>query len=354
MTTDVSALPGQVGRPAATTPRERLGRGGGWLTLILTLVMLGVMAESLNAAAWSDGLQIVRAAALGGALLGFLLALTRWEGLLPTLYSFLASIVWIVTLMDQAIFTTLGLHDSVAELIQRNVVWLTALVNGSPNADNLIFVTQLCFLGWWIGYFAIWSLIRHQRLLHAITPAGVALLVNLYYAPMDLAGYLLLYLVVVLLLAIRIELARNETRWQIAQIRYAPDIYLDFLRAGVIFAVFVVALAWTMPDIANRSNLEKLLRPFEAPWSKVEETWSRMYRALNYRGAAPPVAMFGKTMNFGGPVSLTDRPIFEAETSTRTYWRAAIYDTYTGQGWLNTDQEAVSYTHLTLPTIYSV
>ena len=342
MTTDVSALPAQLGQPSASTPGERLGRGGGWLTLILTLVMLGAMAESLNAATWSDGLEIVRAATLGGALLGFMLALTRWDGLLPTFYSFLASITWIVTLMDKAIFTSLGLHDSVAELIQRNVAWLAALVSGTPSADNLIFVTQLCFLGWWIGHFAIWSLMRHQRMFHAITPAGVALLVNLYYAPVDLSGYLLLYLVAVLLLAIRVELARNETRWQIAQIRYAPDIYLDFLRAGVIFAVFVIALAWTMPNIASRSNLEKLLRPFEAPWSKVEETWSRMYRALNYRGAPPPVAAFGKSMNFGGPVALTDRPIFEAETPLRTYWRAAVYDTYTGQGWLNTDQEVAT------------
>ncbi|PKO22938.1 MAG: hypothetical protein CVU38_06675 [Chloroflexi bacterium HGW-Chloroflexi-1] len=342
MTTDVRALPAQLDQPFAATPSARLSRGGGWLTLILALIMLGSMAESLNAAAWSDGLEIVQAATIGGALLGFLLALTRWDGFLPTCYSFLASITWIVTLLDRAIFTTLNLHDSVSELVQRNVAWLVALFSGTPNADNLIFVTQLCFLSWWIGYFAIWSLMRHQRMFHTIIPAGVALLVNLYYAPVNLSGYLLLYLVAVLLLAIRIELARNETRWQIAQIRYAPDIYLDFLRAGVIFAAFVIALAWTMPDIANRSNLEHLLRPFEGSWSQVEDTWARMYRALNYRGETPASAAFGKTMTLSGPVALTDRPIFEAETPIHTYWRAVVFDTYTGEGWLNTDQEVAT------------
>ena len=40
-------------------------------------------------------------------------------------------------------------------------------------------------------------------------------------------------------------------------------------------------------------------------------------------------------------MSLTDRPIFEAETPERTYWRGAAYDTYTGQGWINTDPEVV-------------
>ncbi len=39
---------------------------------------------------------------------------------------------------------------------------------------------------------------------------------------------------------------------------------------------------------------------------------------------------------------MTDRPIFEADTPERVYWRAAAYDTYTGQGWLNTDAENVA------------
>ena len=101
------------------------------------------------------------------------------------------------------------------ELLYRNWAWFAALLTGKASADNLIFVTQLALLGWWIGYLALWSLVRHQRLLHAVLPAGVALIVNAYFAPQNMTGFIILYLVAVLLLAIRVELARNETRWQL-------------------------------------------------------------------------------------------------------------------------------------------
>lgn len=298
--------------------------------------MLVAVTESLNAAAWSEGLEIVRLAVLGGALLAFMLALTRWDGAFPVVYSILASFVWIATLFTQLSFQDMTLRQGALELFQRNVNWIRALTEGNSGADNLIFVTQLSILGWWIGYLAIWSLFRHQRLLSAVIPSGVALLVNAYYSSEGMTPYLVLFAASVLLLAIRVELARNEARWQVTRVRYAPDITLDFLKAGLGFTALVILLAWAMPDVTQNLTVERILRPFESPWQKVEDTWNRMYKSLNYGTSATAVSSFGKSMSFGGPVSLTDRPIFDADAPARTYWRAAAYDQYTSGGWENT------------------
>jgi transglutaminase-like putative cysteine protease len=318
-----------------------LARGGGYWTLGLALLMLVAVTESLTSAAWSEGLAVVRYAVFGGALLAFALSLTRWDGIFPAVYSLLASFFWITTCFNWVIFQELSPQAGVQELLRRNWDWFAALFTGRASADNLIFVTQLALLGWWIGYLALWSLMRHQRLLHAVLPAGVAVIVNAYFASQNMTGFVILYLAAVLLLAIRIELARNETRWQLTRIRYAPDIALDFLRAGVIFAALVILLAWAVPDVANQFTMERLLRPLEGPWQTVEDNWQRMYKSLNPGRQVAVTSTFGKTALLGGPVSLTDRPIFEAETPERTYWRGATYDTYTGQGWLNTDPEVV-------------
>lgn len=339
MTTTVATLPAHTDAPPANTTGERLMRGGGWWTLILALLMLIAVTESLNAAAWTDGLEVVRLAVLGGALLSFMLALTRWDGPFPVVYSILASIIWISTLFTQLVFHDMTLRQGAAELLQRNVDWLRALTQGTSGADNLIFVTQLSFLGWWIGYLAIWSLFRHQRLLSAVIPAGVALIVNAYYSTDAMTGYLVMYAAAVLLLAIRVELARNEARWQMTRVRYAPDITLDFLRAGVAFSALVLILAWAMPDVSGSLTMERLLRPFQGPWDKVEDTWQRMYQSLNYDRSGAVVSTFGKSMSFGGPVNLTDRPIFDAAVTERTYWRAAAYDEYTSGGWQNTSPD---------------
>ena len=341
MTTSTQALPAQPQIGVTDTPAERLARGGGWWTLILALLMLLAVTESLNTAAWSDGLVVARYAIFGGALLAFALSLTRWDGIFPTIYGLLASLFWIATCFNWFVFRELTPQAGVQELLQRNWDWFAALFTGKASADNLIFVTQLALLGWWIGYLALWSLMRHQRLLHAVLPAGVALIVNAYFAPEDMTGFVILYLVAVLLLAIRVELARNETRWQLTRVRYAPDIALDFLRAGMIFSVVVILLAWAVPDVANHFTMERLLRPLEGPWQTVEDNWQRMYKSLSPGRQVAVTATFGKTALLGGPVSLTDRPIFDAETPERTYWRGAAYDTYTGQGWLNTDPEVV-------------
>ncbi len=342
MTANVHALPSAVESPAAPdNPSARLARGGGWLMLVLALTALLAMTEALVSAEWSDGLELVRFAVLGGALLAFALSLTRWDGIFPVIYSTLASFAWITTLFNQIVFAGFTRDEGIRELVTRNANWLLALVNGKASADNLIFVTQLTFLGWWIGYLAIWSLMRHQRLLLAVLPAGIGLLVNIYFSSQNLTGFLVLFLAAALLLAIRLQLARNEIRWQLTRVRYASDISLDFLKAGAGFAVLVIGLAWLLPSATGQLTAERLLRPFEEPWQKVEDTWNRMYKSLNYGSTAATVSAFGKTSTLGGPVSLSDRPIFEAEIAEPTYWRAAIFDAYTGSGWLNSDTEVM-------------
>jgi hypothetical protein len=301
--------------------------------------MLGCVAECLHAAAWSEGLEVVRLAIMGGGLVGFALALTRFDGLFAAFYGLVAGAFWITVCLQRALFPEMGTHDAVRELLLRNVDWFLTLMQGGAGADNLVFVTQLGVLGWWLGLFTTWNLFRHQRVLYAVVPVGVALLVNLYYSPISLSGYLLVFLVAVLLLAVRIELARNETRWQMSRIRYAPDIYIDFLKAGAAFAAIVVVMSWAMPDVASRANLERFVRPLQRPWLTIQDTWSRMYQSLNYPGVAPVTTRYGKNLTLGGPVSLSDRPMFEGQFPVRSYWRAATYDRYDGRGWASTDSE---------------
>jgi transglutaminase-like putative cysteine protease len=253
----------------------------------------------------------------------------------------LTGVFWITVSLQRILLPELITHDAVRELLLRNADWLLTLMQGGGGADNLVFVTQLGILGWWLGLIATWNLFRHQRVLSAVVPAGVALLVNLYYSPINLSGYLLVFLVAALLLAVRIELANNETRWQMSRIRYAPDIYIDFLKAGMAFAALVILVSWAMPDVANRANLERLVRPLQRPWQTIEDTWSRMYQAVNYPGVASVEMKYGKNLSLGGPVRLSDRPIFEGQFAEPTYWRGATYDRYDGRAWTNTDLETL-------------
>ena len=240
MAVNTHSLPVITEVPPASSPGERLYRGGGWLTLLLVLAMLFIVAASVEAAGWTDGLGVVQSAVLGGALVAFLLALTRWGSGFSVLYGLLASVPWIATALVRTLVQTSDMHEGLISLARHYAQWYAALLGGTASGDNWVFVIQLCVIGWWIAFFAVWSLFRHQRAWQAMLPAGIGILFNAYYAPQDVRGYVVAFLIAGLLLAVRVELARNEARWQMAHIRYAPDMYLDFLKNGLIFAVIVV------------------------------------------------------------------------------------------------------------------
>lgn len=316
-------------------------RAGGWWTLILALVMLLTLAETILAARWSDGLQVIRPVIMGGALLCFLLALTRWRAPFVILYGFVASLVWVTFWLVRVVLPDNTLHEGIQELALRNWDWLVTLFNNQASADNLVFLTQLSVLCWWLAFFAIWSLFRHQSVAYAAVPVAAALIVNIFFSPYRQNLYLAVFLLSVLLLAVRVELARNESLWQFTRIRYPSDIALDFWKGGALFAMLVLSLALMAPDLNNTLTLERVMRPFERPWRQFTDTWARMYESVTYPATSATVTSFGRSMTLGGPVALTDRPIFQAKVATRNYWRAAVYDTYSGDGWVNTDSDVI-------------
>src|SRR5512135_2145187 len=153
--------------------------------------MLATVAWCVQAADWSEGLQLVQTAVIAGALVSLLLALTNWDSLFTTLYSLLACIAWVATLLVRGFLNAPDMHTGLIEIARRNAVWITNLVNRQPSADNLIFVLQLLVLGWWMGHFAMWMVFRHQNVWLAALPAGIGLMFNAYYSPKPLTGYLL-------------------------------------------------------------------------------------------------------------------------------------------------------------------
>ncbi|HEX9115660.1 MAG TPA: transglutaminaseTgpA domain-containing protein, partial [Anaerolineae bacterium] len=347
--TQLFAEPLDEGPQEMVRPGERLRRAGGWLAAFLTLIMLLAVAWSVQGAEWSEGLGLLQTAVLAGAVVGLLVALTNWDSLFGAFYSLLVSVVIITSQLAHGFLGNPDLHAGILEISQRFNAWGYHLLHRQPSADNLIFVGQLLILGWWMGHFGMWTVVRHRQPWLAALPAGIGLMFNLYYSPRNLTGYLLLFLATLLLLTIRVELARNEARWQMAHVRYAPDIYLDFLRDGLVFAGILVCLTWLLPAGSAERPLTDLLQPLNTQWKDVTDTWNQAFTNLRYpaRGTG---STFGKSLTLGGPVSLSDRPIFQADSPERVYWRAGAYDTYTGHQWLNTDgQSMVVAGNKTLP-----
>ena len=335
--------------------RVALYASGGWVTFVLLTIMVLSLAWAVIAAGWAAGLSILQWAALGGVLAGAGLAQTRWSGAFGRLYALIVGTAWVLVLTTTLINADLTLFEKTQVLWRQVYTWTQGALTGKPIANNLVFVLQVAFLSWWLGYLAAWAIFRQGRVWRAVIPVGLAMLVNGYYGPSHLRNYLVIFLVSALLLIVRSNLTRQEETWQETGVRYAPDIGVDFLRDGAIFTFLVILLAWVMPTAATGGQLSPLLRPLERPWESVRQEWGRLFSSLNYQPGSLASA-FGRSMTLSGPRTLGNNVVMDIKSPNGNYWRGVTFDTYNGRQWINNDQEAAAIgkgTRLTPPAYYA-
>jgi transglutaminase-like putative cysteine protease len=311
-------------------------------TAILLYLLLFSVTGSIAAANWSDDLGILTFAAAGGITLGIGLAKIRR---LPSIIAHLiaASLAVPATALFGASVLpgALTLHEKLIVLHDRVMVWLFKVLAGGPGTDAFIFVLQLTLMMWFIAYISAWYIYRHHQVWGAIIPAGLAIVINLFYAAPQAGLYIGVFLLSGMLLLVRLNLQSMEIRWRSDAVGYSPDISFDFLYYGAIATIILLFTIWLVPATAPDPSWLGFLEPLQTPWQTVEDQFNRMFSTL--RGVARPGAFYtGSSLMLGGPVNLTQRPVMDAESLYNRYWRATVYDKYTGEGWLNTHTTALN------------
>ena len=306
----------------------------GWVDFVLLLFMMVNLALSLEAANWSPGLGSMFLIAGIAVTAGVLVALSGFSPIFSFIYSLItggAAILY--TLSRLAVGNVTG-QARVYQIVERTVIWFQDILNGQPGSDTLVFVLLLAILIWILSFNATWVYFRENRKWQAVLPTGLAMLVNLYYAPVNLKAYFVLYLITAMLLLIRSTLAEREQQWYSEKIYFPFDIGFDVMRDGVLFVLFVVAVSWVLPTALSDNN-QDVLTPFQDPWKQMQETWTRLFNTLNYgeEGGVAPSVVFSINHPLGGARSLTDAPVMDVTTTVNRYYQATILDTYSSNAW---------------------
>jgi transglutaminase-like putative cysteine protease len=295
------------------------------------------VAWAISATGWvKRGLDIIIFVGLGSILIGMMLARSILPGTIAHLFSIIIGIgwsFWMTSRLFPANYTWLARWEDLVVRLNR---WYDQAIQGGVSHDNLMFILQMAVIVWGMGYLTIWFLFRSGKVWQAIVPGGLVLIINLYYAPNDITIWFLIYVLLSLLLVIRFNLFKQEIKWRTEGIFFQPDIGFEFLRDGLIFSIIIIALAWITPPAATETP--GLLDEFQGTWQELQGNWNRLYADLNYRNPGQ-VGTFGQSLTLGGPRHLTDEPVMDVklEGGGGRYWRATVYDQYTGGGWRNTD-----------------
>lgn len=319
-----------------TTNHFRLSQNKLLITLTGALVL--IVAFAIAATGWASNLNAV--VFIGGfsIIIGLLASRSRLPGFIAHLFSLIIGAGWSFWVVSQMLPESYSWSMRWQNMWERIGNWYNLALKGGVSYDNVIFVLEMGLIVWGIGYLTLWFMFRGGKLWSAILPGGVVLLINLYYAPKDLTFWFLAYLLVSMLLIVRFNLMEHQKRWRSNHTFFRTDISFDFLRDGLIFSVLIIALAWLTPSVSEAYAVDTFT-PFDKSWHFLQNEWNRLFANLNYRPDARLSAnAFGQALNLGGPRRLTPRPVMMVQAPGGRYWRASVYDEYTGQGWQSHDQ----------------
>jgi transglutaminase-like putative cysteine protease len=310
----------------------------GWATVVLLLLILICVAWSLQSADWTYGLGILPAVVVVGGVAGIVLAKSRTPSRLAHLLSCLAGLTWAAFLTSRMLSRATGLpmEAAVIELDEQVRAWFAVLFSGETSPGNFVFLLLLSMLLWLVAYVSAWAIFRWHRVWLGVILCGVALMLNVTYAPTNLTGYLILFILFALLLVVRTSLAFYQMEWKDARVGYGPELVYSFLRAGLIIAVVGILLAWVAPAALASRPMKEVWDKAAAPWRQLQDQTARLFHDLNYRNE-PAFITFTRSMKFGGAVALTDAPVMDVQAATGRYWRVMVFHDYTGDGWTNTD-----------------
>lgn len=321
----------------------------GWLTVGLLALLLFSVTLSIQQAQWSDGLSILTPITIIGLVTG--IAMAKIRSVPRFLLDMLGLEIGVVTVLVAVASVMQGrdlvtVQDKVQNLVDRTSAWVSIAMRQDVSDDLVVFVLSLAVVAWVLAYSSAYFVFRSRQLWWALVPNGVALLINLSYSPVNLNGYIIVFMFSALLLMIRFNLLMKEERWQRERVNYSPTLTWAFLWAGSSVSVVLALAMWFVPANPPNSTLNGMWERINKPWVDFQNTMSRLWSTVPGNQNVGGYASFNRQFTMGGAVNLSDAVALTVKADERLYWRARTYDQYTGAGWNSTSEDTFKIDNL--------
>jgi transglutaminase-like putative cysteine protease len=310
-----------------------------WLSLGLLLLLMLAAGWSVTAADRGvEGLDILLPLVAIGVIFSYLVAVSAFGDGMAALMAVLVGCFVTWAMAGQLIEGPYNFRERLFIVTLRAGVWLnSALIGGRASGDNLVFVTLVCLLGWYLAFNAAWHTFRLRRLWWATVPAGLAMVLNAFYyfGPARLDLLILVYVFLTLVLAVETNTINRVHLWQRVRASFRPSVRGDLLRGGLVTAVVLLAAVWLAPVASASDRLYGLWSSPDNPWLDVERTFDRLFSNVQGRPVNTPTYYAGSTLGLSGAVDLSDTPVMRvnAPQGHHYYWRSKAFDRYDSGQW---------------------
>jgi transglutaminase-like putative cysteine protease len=289
---------------------------------------------SVRDAAWVPDLAVVPNLAVAGLLVGYLVERTRLPAALGTLLGLLLGIEAVAWVYAGAVPGG-SLTERVTILLGQLGNWFDLVLTGGVSNDALVFALAMGALAWVLGLVTAWLLFRDAAPWLALALNGVALFMNLSYAPASLVSTYVTWFVLAGCFTLAVQqLAVRQELWRRAQLSVAPRVVFNVLLGTAVAAGALLSMASALPSSVTSPQIAVEWTRATSPWQNLETEFDRWFAALNGNGRTARGLSFGRTLAPRGSFDLGDTPVLQvrpADPNQRLYLRATTADRYAGQ-----------------------
>ena len=321
-----------------------------WASFFLLNLIALMGAWTLSATEWDKHLSVTALIALLGVWAGTALARSRFRsvvaGLFATAYGLFVVSWQLVTTIDPALL----FRRKILTILSRLTVFISVLIGGEPNQDSLMFVLIMALLLWFIGVYSAWSVMRKGRIWGGILPGGIAIFTISYFylGEVRIGLYLATYILLLLLLAIRVDLSNRQKFWESVRARVPDETAYQISIAGLVTTILIVGLAWGGPAFARSETLAEAWKTASNPF---RDARNRVRNALGtVRGPATVyMSEYADVLEFMAGTQPVNRLVMEVEPiefpslGGRFYWRVRVYEQYQDRAWNVAKGESISF-----------
>lgn len=305
--TEIAPRSARAEQEARTTPRFYLLPRDGWLTLLLTVLIIYITVVSIQSVqpVWASGLETLTTGMALGIVLGYI---ATQQNLIPNGWMhFIATVLGVAGSFQLTANEALG--GARLDLFRNTAVWFQrAFTPNASSADNSVFLLFLTTLTFLLAYMTMWLVFHARRPWLAVVANAVVLLINLNQTTNDEFYFLIVFLVLTLLLLVRFTLAENVRHWRRTGLRFSPDLGWDFMQAGAIFAVIVTLLPNLLPIAQPDPALVNYWNSSSSPLAAIESRMQNLFSGVNGRGQGG-LSFFSSNLPLVGNVDLPSTQI---------------------------------------------
>jgi transglutaminase-like putative cysteine protease len=285
---------------------------------------------SVVQAAWVPNLEPLPRLAVVGLVVGYLIERTRVPAIFGLLLVVLVGLEAVTYVYIQ--LPASGSQSERVDWLTGHVgAWFDAVAGGGVSNDPLVFALAMAMLAWLLGEVTAWLVFRDNAPWLAVVFNGVALLMNLSYAPQGLLGYVSWFGFAALVLLAAQQLAQRTELWRRAQQRVDWRIIANVLLGTGLAAGALLSVAWALPSGVTSPAVASGWGRVTSPWQDMEQEFDRWFAALNGSDHTARGLSFGRTLAPRGAFDLGDTPVLQVAASVPLYLRATTADRYAGQ-----------------------